>query len=176
MSFQTSLHACKRAEGKLGVALCCWVNHSQLSDLSCSSQARLYHWRGSCSAVGGLGWAPLQRSTSSVSFPLQLIPRFPHGGHWLLLSPSPTPRVSLSRSGNEGDRALPVIKGPSYILQAFAPLCLTASTIPDPSLFHLSHSKPIHQALTRAGSEFDFLAGTRKGWTALGLQERAGIF
>lgn len=47
--------------------------------------------------------------------------------------------------------------------------------ISDPSLFHVSHSKPIHQALTRAGSEFDFLPGTRKEWTALGLQGRAGI-
>lgn len=42
-------------------------------------------------------------------------------------------------------------------------------------LFHLAHSKPIHQALTRTGSKFGFLAGTTKEWTALGLQGRAGI-
>lgn len=113
------------------------------SDLSLSSQAQLS--RGKRFPIPlSLGWAVLQGRTSSVPFPLQLAPPLPHGGRRLLPSPSPVPTVLLSQSGNEGDRALPVTKGPSHILQAFAPLCLSASMIPDPSLFHVSHSKPIH--------------------------------
>lgn len=42
-------------------------------------------------------------------------------------------------------------------------------------MFHIARPFIIPEGLTRAGSEFDFLTGTRKEWTALGLQGRAGI-
>lgn len=42
-------------------------------------------------------------------------------------------------------------------------------------MFPTASSSIIPEALTRAGSEFDFLAGTRKEQTTLGLQGRADI-
>lgn len=165
----TSFHTCKRAEAKPGVTLCCWVNPSLLPSAALGQEP--------VPVLLGLVGGPLQRSTSKCLLPFAAGSTTSHSGHRLLPSPSPVPIVFLSQSRNEGDRALPVIRGLCHILQELTPICQSGSMIPDPSLFHVSCSplKPIHQALTRAGSEFDFPAGTRKEWTALGLQGRAGI-
>lgn len=147
---QTSFHTCKRTEAKPCVPWCCWVNPYQLSvwDLSLLLSAALP--QEPVPVLLGLVGGPLQRSTSKCLLPFAAGSTASHSSHQLLPSLSPVPIVFLSQSRNEGNRTLPVTKGLCHILKELIPICLSGSMIPDPSLFHVLCSKPIHQALTGA--------------------------
>lgn len=131
-----------RAEAKLGVTLCHWVNPSGLTTWSLPLPTRAVLSPRAIPALLGLGWTLFQRNPSNVSIFLQFVSPLPHHGCQLLPSPTPFPIAVLCQSRNEGNRNPPLLRGlPKSCRHLLPSACqVPCSQISFPSCTESSHS------------------------------------